>query len=77
MKSNRLPRTVGGSREGEEIAKVYKVGGRWPPVIYKASRITLAEHRALKVDENIMRRPPDDVYEFNGTDYIFRERVDY
>ena len=77
MVSNQLPKTVGGSRAGEEISKAHKVGHRWPPVIYKPSRITIEEYRNLRITETVHRRHPDDVYDFDGTNYIFRERVDY
>lgn len=74
---NPLPKFIGGSYNGDTLDKAYKTSGRWPTVFYRASRITLAEHRALKVNDEIMRRHPDDVYDFDGTNYIFRERVNY
>jgi hypothetical protein len=74
---NQLPKFIGGTHDGDELPKAYKVSGRWPPIMYKVTRITLAEYHSLKVDENIMRRAPDDVYDFDGTNYVFRERIDY
>jgi len=72
-----LPRTIGGSRANEEIGIEHKVGGRWPSVIYKPAQITIEESKSLDIDGVTTWRHPDDVYCFDGSNYVFDRRVDY
>ncbi len=77
MKQSKLPVLIGGSRAGEEITKAHKIGHNWPLILYKPSRITIEEYRKLSKTDEIMYKPPDDVYEFDGANYIFKKKVSY
>lgn len=74
----KLPVLIGGTREGEIVAKEHKIDGRWwPHFLYLRARITLAEEQKLNIDNVISWRNPDDVYAFDGTNYVFKQRIDY
>jgi hypothetical protein len=72
-----LPKFIGGTHNGEYLTEDYKVGGRWPGVFYLPTKITVEEDKALSIDDVHKWRAPDDVYDFHGANYVFRERVNY
>lgn len=71
------PKLIGGSRDGEEISEESKVSKTWPSVIYKTARISTEEAKELNIDDITCWKHPEDVYYFNGTNYIFDRRVNY
>jgi hypothetical protein len=76
MKLN--PKLIGGSRDGETVDAGHRINGVWwPSVMYFSTKITVEEAKGLTISPTVLWRIPDDVYEFDGTNYIFKERIDY
>lgn len=74
--AGRKARLKGGSHDGEAVW-VRVNNGRRQPVLYLQKRISIADEKALRIDDRIAWKPPEEMYELLDGGYVYKRTVYY